>query len=194
MNFSSKIIGLEGDLRTLITRWDRFFVGSLKLPPTREKEVLRRRLRALAESSSEAHSGDRFRLDQLQHRFMVYATNWERMLRESEEGVRRYIPGKKNRDGAAVVPPRPQQATTNDRPVTSVDESDADDLFKLWCAAKAEIGQEVKIGRQAFEAQIDRQRRDVEARLDSKVAFSVSVADGKVKLTARRTGKSDDEE
>ena len=193
MDLSSKITGLEGNLRTLITRWDRFFAGDLKVPPTREKEILGKRLRALAEDSGGAHAGDRFRLDQLQHRFMSYGTNWERLLREREEGIRRFIPGKREGRGVSVSPP-PQELTTNARPVASVDQVDAGGLFENWCAAKAEIGQDVKIGRQAFEDQIDRQRQDIETRMGSKVVFEVTVADGKVKLTARRTSNADDEE
>ena len=193
MDLSSTIPGLEGDLRTLITRWDRFFAGELRVPPNREKEILGRRLRALSEKSSGEPSGDRFRLDQLQHRFMTYAVNWERLLREREEGVRRFIPGKKKEAGVPVSP-GPQSPAPNARPVASVDLDDTGDLFDRWCSVKAGIGQDVKIDRQAFEAQIDRQRRDIEARMGSKVEFEVTVADGKVKVTARRTDKKDEEE
>ncbi len=187
------IIGLEGDLRTLITRWDRFFSGELRVPPNREKKILGRRLRELAEKSSGESSGDRFRLDQLQHRFMSYAVNWERLLREREEGVRRFIPGKRKEAGASVSH-GPQYPAPNARPVTSVDRDDTGDLFDRWCSVKVEIGQDVKIERQAFEAQIDRQRRDIEARMGSKVEFEVTVAGGKVKVTARRTDNRDEEE
>ena len=85
MDLSSTIYSLEGDLRELITRWDRFFSGDLKTPPTREKEILGGRLRALSEDSGGAQSGDRFRLDQLQHRFMSYAMNWQRLLRDRSQ-------------------------------------------------------------------------------------------------------------
>ncbi len=187
------ITGLEGDLRTLITRWDRFFSGGLKVPPNREKEILKRRLRSLAENASGAHSGDQFRLNQLQHRFMSYSTNWERLLREREEGVRRFIPGQKKEAGPSGVP-GPQSPVPNVRPVTFVDGSDAVDLFERWCAAKADVGQEIKIGRQAFEAQIEKQQKDIETRMGSEVAFEVTVADGKVKVTARRTNTKDGKE
>jgi len=193
MDISSKIDGLEGDLRTLITRWDRFFAGELKMPPSREKEILGRRFRALSEDTGGAHSGDRFRLDQLQHRFMSYAMNWQRLLREREEGVRRFVPGQQ--DGASrPASPAPQEVTTNTPPSASVDHIETDDLFERWCSAKAEIGQEVKINRQAFEAQINRQRQDIEKQMGSTVVMDVTVADGKVKLTARRVENSDDEE
>jgi len=193
MDVSSKINSLEGDLRTLITRWDRFFAGELKMPPTREKEILGQRLRALAETPGGAHSGDRFRLEQLQHRFMSYAMNWQRLLREREEGVRRFVPGQQDGVSQAVSPAR-QEVMANTTPPASVDHVDTDDLFERWCSAKAEIGHEVKINRQAFEAQINRQRQDIEKRMDSTVEMDVTVADGKVKLTARRIEKSDGEE
>ncbi|MEN8163397.1 MAG: hypothetical protein ABFS37_04650 [Acidobacteriota bacterium] len=193
MDLSSLIIGLEGDLRMLITQWDRFFSGELRVPPNREKNILGQRLRALSEKSSGESSGDRFRLDQLQHRFMTYAVNWERLLREREEGVRRFIPGKGHEVGASVSSGS-QSPVPNVRPVASVDRDDTGDLFERWCRVKAEIGQDVKIERHAFEAQIDRQRRDIEARMGAKVEFEITVADGKVKVTARRTDKKNEEE
>ena len=193
MDISSKINGLEGDLRTLITRWDRFFAGDLRMPPSREKEILRRRLRVLAENSGGAHSGDRFRLDQLQHRFSSYAMNWQRLLREREEGVRRFVPGQKPGVRPSVGS-APQKEMTDTPPPASVDHIDADDLFERWCQAKAEIGHEVKLDRQAFEAQIDRKRQDIEKRMDSTVVMEITVADGKVKLTARRAENAGGEE
>ena len=193
MDFSSRIISLEGDLRTLITRWDRFFGGDLRMPPVREKEILGRRLRKLTETSSSAHSGDRFRLSQLQHRFMSYSMNWERLLREREEGVRRFVPGQKT-GGRTPVAARPGTTSGNDELPMSVDLGDGEDLFDRWCAVKGEVGQEIKIGRQAFENQIDRQRLEIEKKMGSRVAFDVSVVDGKVKLTARRTGRKNHKE
>lgn len=191
MDLSSKITGLEGDLRVLIRMWDRFFAGDLKVPPTREKVTMGRRLRALAENSAGAHSGDQFRLVQVQNRFMSYAMNWERMLREREEGVRRFVPAKKTvgSDSSTI-----QQPTTNARPVASVHRVDVGSLYERWCAAKADIGQEVKVGRQVFDAQLEQQRQDIEAKMGSTVAFEITVVEGKVKLTARRTGNANKEE
>lgn len=184
---------LEGDLRTLITRWDRFFAGELRVPPTREKEILGRRVRELAERSSGEHSGDRFRVEQLQHRFMTYAVNWERLLREREEGIRRYIPGKKTETEMPGAR-RPEPTEPNVQPAPSVNTHGVGGLFERWCELKAEIGQDVKIGRQAFENQIKRQRSDIETRMGSKVTFEVALADGKVKLTARRVESNGKEE
>ena len=76
----------------------------------------------------------------------------------------------------------------------SVDLGDGEDLFDRWCAVKGEVGQEIKIGRQAFENQIDRQRLEIEKKMGSRVVFDVSVVDGKVKLTARRTGRKNHKE
>ncbi len=189
MNISSKINGLEGDLRTLITRWDRFFAGELKVPPFREKEILGRRLREILEGSGTARAGDRFRLDQLQHRFMSYSMNWQRLLREREEGIRRFVPGRKDGAGSSGL----QEVRTNRSAPTFVDSVDTCDLFERWCRAKTEIGQDVKINRQTFEAQISRQRRDIEKRMDSTVVMDISVAEGRVKLVARRAEKMNGE-
>lgn len=181
---ASKISLLERDLRLLITHWEQFFCGEVRVPPKLEKDKLNRRLRLLAERSSSMRSSDRFRLDQLQHRFMSYAMNWERQLREREEGVRRWIPGQRRPapSGSSSRPPNGEGATNV--------ESKERDLYAQWCAAQADLGQKVTISREAFDKKMDRQKSQIEARTGAPVAFDVRVVDGKVKVTARRAGRA----
>ena len=191
MEPTTRITQLERDLRELIKRWDRFFSGELPVPPIREKNVLNRRLRQLGEGGFR-RSADQFRIDQLQHRFMSYATNWERMLREREEGVRRYIPG---RGSARSIPPPPAASgRTNAQASPSVNEDELQGLFGRWKEAKEGLGQKVGVDASAFEAQIETQRRQLEKKFGQPVKFEVKVESGRVKLTARRVGRPDGEE
>jgi hypothetical protein len=59
-------------------------------------------------------------------------------------------------------------------------------LYERYVAAKQKVGQEARVDRSAFQAQIERQRSAIEAKLGQKVRFEVVVEGGKVKLAARR--------
>lgn len=201
MELAEKIAVLERDLNQLIRKWERFFAGDLKVPPEPDRERMNRRLRMVMDSPGQLRAADRFRLDQLQHRFASYSANWERMLREREEGVRRWTPGKRaGAQEAPSTPPHAPQTRTPEPPradahrAGSVHRDEARDLYERWSRAKESLGQEVRLDRSAFEAQIDRQRKAAEAKLGAVVQFDVAVAGGKVKLTARRAEPSADEE
>jgi hypothetical protein len=187
MDVTAKILQLENDLRQLIKRWDRFFVGDLRVPPIPDKELMGRQLRMLADRQPR-RSGDVFRLKQLQHRYMAYSTNWERMLREHEEGVRRYVPGRSGmasrlRRGPEAPIRRPP---ANEPPSASVEDDRAPDLYDLWKNAREGLGHEVKTDRATFEGQIEGQRQQIEQKLGHTVKFDVRVVDDRVKLVVRR--------
>ena len=84
MELEQKIQMLERDLREHVKNWERFFAGQLRVPPEVERTRFAQRLRTLAEREF-TRRADQFRVEQLQHRFMSYSQNWERMLREREE-------------------------------------------------------------------------------------------------------------
>jgi hypothetical protein len=191
MRLSARIEVLESEMRQLIKLWERFFAGDIRIPPSQEKDRLGRRLRALAEGRP-LRAGESFRLTQLQHRFMSYATNWERMLREREEGVRRWVPGGRER----VQPDRAgaAAATANAGAAATVDIDGRPSLFDSWRRAKEGLGHKVAIDRAAFERQIERQRQALEHKTGHPVEFEVKVDDGRVKLAVRRASGGTGEE
>jgi hypothetical protein len=174
MDLSEQLAIVEGALQKLIRDWERFFAGDLRVPPHGERERLARRLRLLAEDQDGSRA-ERFRLEQLQHRFMTYAGNWERMLREREEGR-----------GRSVAAVRAATSSPNVTGAASVDDATDADLYDRYVAAKSEHGAEVAVDREAFDAQIERQRNKLRSKLGRHVEFDVVVEDGKVRLAARR--------
>jgi hypothetical protein len=178
MNLTDSIALVENALRDLIREWERFFAGDLKVPPQAKHDRISGRLKSLSHQPMQRRA-DQFRLEQLEHRFMAYAMNWERMLREREEGRGRFAPGAQAKAAGAASP-------TNTARAESVDQRKGDSLYDRYVAAKSEHGQEVGADRAAFEAQIDAERAKLEDRLGEKVRFEVLVEDGKVKLAARR--------
>lgn len=178
MNLAEQLAIVDHALQGLIRDWERFFAGDLRVPPHDDRDRLARRLRLLAESSAGSRA-DRYRLEQIQHRFMTYSQNWERMLREREEG--RIRGGAPVRHPTAESPaPRP-----NVRQRSAVDDQGDGSLYDRWAAAKRSQGLEVGVDRATFEHQLAEQRTKIEAKLGNEVRFDVLIDDGKVRLAAR---------
>ncbi len=103
--------------------------------------------------------------------------NWERMLREREEGR-----SARDHTNPALRAP----AAANAPAAEPVDKTDEEALFDRYCSAKVEHGVEVKVNRETFDTQIASQRARIEERLGRKVRFEVQVENGKVRVVARK--------
>ncbi len=183
MDTGDQLTLLERALRDLITKWERFFAGDLKVPPLEDRDRLTRRLRLLSEHPP-ARRTEQFRAEQLQHRFMSYAMNWERLLREREEGRGRSVMALRG------MPPAAARSDADARGSGSVHREDGPSLFDRFVAARQELGQEVRLDRATFEAQLEAQKAQLEQRLGHPVQLEVRVEDGKVKLAARRQAEA----
>ncbi len=178
MELSEEIAYLDRVLQEHIRKWDRFFAGVEKVPPQIERERLGQRIRMLSEQTMNRRA-DHFRVEQLQHRFQTYSMNWERMLREREEGRSASAAGQTN---PALRAPEAANVPAS----TTVETREGDVLFDRYCAAKAEHGVKVNVDRKTFDEQIASQRQRIEERLGRKVHFEVQVEDGKVRVVARK--------
>ena len=176
MELIEQIAVLERALQEHIRKWEMYFSGVDRVPPQVEKERINRRIRRLAEQTVNRRA-EQFRIEQLQHRFMTYAQNWERMLREREEG-------------RAVKPHTDHElrrsAATNTTSMGSVDTSDDDALFDRYRSAKAERGLDVGVDRETFDKQIAEQRKKIEDRLGRKVRFDLQIEGDKVRVVAKK--------
>jgi hypothetical protein len=182
MDLEQKIQMLERDLRELVKNWERFFSGGLRVPPEIERTRFQQRLRTLAEQTFNRRA-DQFRVEQLQHRFMSYAQNWERMLRDREEGRLA------RDDGASSPRTRPLVEEANGPTVTAVNSPGRGSIYDRYVAAKRQLGLDVRMGRSEFDRQLEQQRDQLQEKLGRKVQFEVRVEDGKVKLAARKVRK-----
>jgi len=187
MDLEQKIQMLERDLREQVKNWERFFSGGLRVPPEVERTRFAQRLRTLAEQTFHRRA-DQFRVEQLQHRFMSYSQNWERMLRDREEG-------RLARAEPSMMSPstQPHIEEANGPTVTSVDQSERGSLYDRYVAAKRTLGLGVRMERSEFDQQLERQRAQLEKKLGRQVQFEVRVEDGKVKLAARKVRSRESE-
>jgi len=174
-----KITQMGQELNTLIRTWERYFSGDIRVPPLKEKLNLSRKLRRFTESPPR-NSMDRFRSEQLQHRFMAYSANWERLLREKEEGISRGRPLK------AIKNPSAESAAPAPNTMKPAPVQQTEDLYSRWVRAKEDLGQPAGMTREIFEAKIVKQRKQLESKLGCAVSFDVKIDGEKVKLTARK--------
>ena len=182
MDLEQKIQILERDLREQVKNWERFFSGGLRVPPEVERGRFAQRLRTLAEQTFNRRA-DQFRVEQLQNRFMSYSQNWNRMLRDREEGRL------KRAEDSSLPNTYPHIEEANGPTVTSVDSSGRGSLYDRYVSAKQELGLDVRMERAAFDNQLEKQRNDLQQKLGRQVEFEVRVEDGKVKLAARKVRK-----
>jgi hypothetical protein len=178
MNLGEQLALVERAMQALTRDWERFFAGDLRVPPHDDGDRLGRRLRLLAENSAGSRV-ERFRLEQLQHRFQTYLQNWERMLRDREEGRAR------TGAGSRVAAAEGAKPAANAGTPGAVDAQGAATLYDQFVAAKRALGLAVGVDREAFEAQLDAQRDRLRPKLGDDVSFEVLVEDGKVRLAAR---------
>ncbi len=183
MDLDAAIAQAETALRDLTREWERFLAGERPTPPQPQRVALERRLRLLEDRAD--RSADRFRIEQVQNRFMTYVQHWERQLRAREEGN---LP-------AAVVAHRGRRAAPapNVEPVRPVQGANHDDVYARYVAAKKSLGVEPGVDRESFLAKLEAQRVQLEAKLGSRVSFDVVVEGGKVKLAARRIAPQGDQ-
>src|SRR5215210_120051 len=76
---------LEEDTRRLKNKYDQFFTGITRMPPTHERHMLEVYIHELAKKKIRENAR-RFRYQQLLSRYNQYRELWGRKMREREEG------------------------------------------------------------------------------------------------------------
>ena len=186
---------LEEDIRKLKNRYDQFFTGFQKMPPTMQRHNVEVYIFELGKQKMRDNTR-RFRYNQLLSRYNQYREMWGRKMREREEGPLDF-----RRRKAALAEPAeaPAPRTTSRPPVTSAEAdpyvvkvtpgSNGDEIRKLYSQIEKE---HVKLGRlpsitfEQLTAIIQKQSDIVRERYHvNTVGFRVDVVDGKVKLKAK---------
>ena len=180
MSTPDLVAQLERWLVELARKWERFFVGDrqVPLPPERERAALERRLQELSRSEAAAVS-ERFRMEQLLHRFSTYNQLWLRMLRDREE---------------ARVSVGGARRALNEIPASSVPEGvvEYDRVFARYVDALKNVGKGAPVGFDRFSQALKEQRRQLESRGAVVEGFEVVEEGDKVRVRARvRRGRQE---
>ena len=180
MSTPDLVAQLERWLVELARKWERFFAGDrqVPLPPERERAALERRLQELSRSEGTTVS-ERFRMEQLLHRFSTYNQLWLRMLRDREE---------------ARVSAGGARRALNEIPASSVPEGavEYDRVFSRYVAALKNVGKGAPVGFDRFSQALKEQRRQLESRGAVVEGFEVVEEGDKVRVRARvRRGRQE---
>jgi len=185
---------LEEDLRRLKNRYDQFFAGIQKTPPTHERRLVEVYVHELNKQKIRDNTR-RFRLNQLVSRLNQLRELWGRKMREREEGPmdfrRRQAALSGPVEPIAPPPPPPPRVTSDggDPYVRMAPGSNGEQMQRLYDEIRKEHLKQGKQPNMTFEqlsAMIQKQTEVVRSRYQvNTVAFRVETVDGKVKLKAK---------
>lgn len=189
---------LEEDIRKLKNKYDQFFTGIMKMPPTIQRHAVEVYIFEIGKQKMR-DNGRRFRYNQLLSRYNQYRELWGRKMREREEGPLDF----RRRKAALTEPaephpsrtptplpmPRVTSAAAEPYVVKMTPGSNGDEIRKLYTEIEREhvkLGTLPSITFEQLTAMIQKQSDLVRERYHvNAVGFRVDVVDGKVKLKAK---------
>jgi hypothetical protein len=185
---------LEEGIRILKTKYDQFFLGILKFPPSFERKQIETAIFEIGRQKMRDNTR-RFRYNQLLTRYNQFREMWGRKMREREEGPLDF----RRRQAALnepVPPPPPPEAerprvTSNgaDPYVKMTPGTNGEAIRRLYDQIEREhlkMGKIPNVSIEQLTKMVEQQTQIVRAKYHvSTVAFRVETVDGKVKLKAK---------
>ena len=184
---------LEEDIRRLKNRYDQFFNGITKTPPSFERHQIESSIHELNKQKMRDKTR-RFRFTTIMSRYNQYREMWGRKIREREEGPLDFRRRQAAMTAAPPAPPPPSEARrgTSSAPdpyVRMTPGANGEQIRRLYDEIERE---HVKLGK-APNVTIDQLAAMVQKQTDTirekyhvnTVAFRVETIDGKVKLKAK---------
>ena len=177
-------------LRQLQVKWDLFFNGSEKKPPTE----LQTQVDSLFKRHSNAeirNNGDRFRFQGLTARYTTFNELWQKKLRAREEGRLFGMHGIKAEKMVAAAPPlnlsfkpeAPQEFRVTD---PARDTKAVRALYEKFVEERHRAGETQTPAFDAFQALIAKQAQKIQQEKGAQaVDFRLETKDGKVSLKAK---------
>ena len=184
---------LEEDIRRLKNKYDQFFSGITKVPPSFERHQVESYIHEVSKLKMRDNTR-RFRFNTILSRYNQFREMWGRKMREREEGPLDFR-RRQALMNAAPAPPPPPPATPRvtsegaDPYVRMTPGSNGEEVRRLYDEIERENGKLGKRGSMTLEqlaAMIQKQSDMVREKYHVKtVAFRVETIDGKVKLKAK---------
>ena len=186
---------LEEMIRIVKAKYDQFFAGIQKTPPTFERRGVDVYIHEMSRQKMRDNAR-RFRFNTLTARWNQFRELWGRRMREREEGPLEF-----ERRKAALSEPLPADRRDAAAPKRTVTSGEADPyvkvapgtngeeiraLFDQIQRANTELGKSNSVTFEQLSAMVQKQSEMVRARYNvNAVAFRVETVDGKVKLKAK---------
>ena len=183
---------LEEDIRRLKNKYDQFFNGIIKVPPSFERHQIEASIHELSKLKMRDNTR-RFRFNTILSRYNQFREMWGRKMREREEGPLDFRRRQAALNAPATAPPPPPPTpVTSEGPepyVKMTADANGESLRKLHEAVEREhrkLGKPSGLTFEQLSAMIRKQNDMVRAKYNVRsVAFRVETIDGKVKLRAK---------
>jgi hypothetical protein len=192
---------LESQLRRLKIEYEVFFSNPQKKPPSDLEWKVLALLRKFSDGARLSFS-QRFRYNEMAQRYAIYSDLWRKKSRIREEGYRRPQDALLSVQGVRIEEHEPEHkvygishavATPTQEQPFVVHWSDAgaerekvEKLFIALSDAKKKTGEQVSGSLESFTSFVQKKTEQIRKQHGCEaVEYSVDVADGKVKLTAK---------
>ena len=195
MTVDEELTLLESHLRRLKIEYEIYFSNPQKKPPSELEWKVLSLLRKFSDSGG-MKLAHRFRYNEMAQRYAIYSDLWRKKGRIREEGYRR------PQDALLSVQGVREEEHEHGHKVYGVahsaepfvvdwtdPKSEHDKVEKLFIAlsdAKKKAGENVSGSLESFSSFVQKKTKEIRKQYGcEKVEYSVDIADGKVKLTAR---------
>jgi hypothetical protein len=183
---------LEEDIRKLKNKYDQFFTGIIKVPPSFERHQVENFIHEMNKQKMR-DNGRRFRFNTVTSRYNQFREMWARKIREMEEGPMDFRRRQAAMNaGPPVAPPPPPPRVTSPRadPYVKVSPgTNGDEIRKLYDQIEREhikMGKMPSVTVEQLASMVEKQSEMVRQKYHvTAVAFRVETVDGKVKLKAK---------
>ena len=176
-------------LRQLQVKWDLFFNGAEKKPPSELQTQVETLIKRLANSEIR-NNGDRFRFQGLSARYTAFNELWQKKLRAREEGRafgRHGIKAEETAPARPALNPAFKAATPQEFRVTDAarDTAAVRALYDHYVEERRRVG-EAAPAFESFQALIGKQAQKIRSEKGAlAVDFRLETKDGKVSLKAK---------
>ena len=194
MTVDEELTLLEAHLRRLKIEYEIFFNSPQKKPPSDLEWKVLALLRKFSDGGGRMSFSQRFRYNEIAQRYAVYSDLWRKKSRIREEGYRRpqdallSVQGVRPDEHQAAHKIYGVHAHAEPFVVTDV-KAEPDKVEKLFVAlsdAKKKAGENVSGSLESFSSFVQKKTKEIKKQYGcEQVEYSVDVANGKVKLTAR---------
>jgi hypothetical protein len=186
---------LDTTIRQLQVKWDLFFIGQEKKPPSDLQAQVEQLIRRYANSEIR-NNGERFRYQSLSARYTTFNELWQKRLRSREEGKAFGVHGLRAEQLPPPKAPAPRSAPGAQRPGpapgeirvgdTSRDEDAVQQLYNRFVEERLRAGEAHAPVFENFRDLIRQQTERIRAEKGAHaVDFRLETRDGKVSLKAR---------
>jgi hypothetical protein len=194
MTVDEELTLLESHLRRLKIEYEIYFNSPHKRPPSDLEWKVLALLRKFSDGGGRMSFSQRFRYNEIAQRYAIYSDLWRKKARIREEGYRRpqdallSVQGVRPEEHQAAhkiygVHAHPDAIVVTD---VKAEREKVEQLFIALSDAKKKAGEKVSGSLDSFSSFVQKKTKEIRKQYGcEQVEYSVDIADGKVKLTAR---------